>query len=369
MADKTAIEWADATWNPILGCDRVSPGCDGCYAITSARIRASNPNPKIADAYAGLTERTATRLDWTGRVNQLPERLHQPLDWRKPRRIFVNSQSDLFHANVSDDFVAKIFAVMFLAGHHTFQVLTKRHARMRSLLRSQDFQSWVWYHAGWIYQERKMRSQPPEPEWPLPNVWLGISAEDQHWFNIRWGALRDTPAAIRWVSLEPLLAPLHLFCDAEAPGPADLVEGCTIRTDYGTGIEHDVDVQPGIDWVVTGGESGPHARPMHPDWPRALRDECHAAGVPFLFKQWGAWGPLAPVDADGAFDFRGAHPVANDGTVYAPADLAYPDGLRYGEAIRAGHDRAHLTNMYRLGKHETGRDLDGRTWDQYPVSC
>ncbi|MFI1194040.1 DUF5131 family protein [Micromonospora sp. NPDC020750] len=265
MAD-TSIEWADKTWNPLLGCERVSSGCDGCYAITTATIRAGNPHPKVAAAFAGLTERRDGRLDWTGRINLLDDRLTQPLGWKKPQRIFVNSQSDLFHKAVPDYFIAKVFAVMSVASQHTFQLLTKRHGRMRSLLSSPAFQRLVadtapLYAAG----NPDLAQDNVLSVWPLPNVHLGVSVEDQKAANLRIPALIDTPAAVRWLSCEPLL------------GPVDLD-----RTDK------DALVDGGISWVVVGGESGPKARPMHPDWARSLRDQCIASEVPFFFKQTGS---------------------------------------------------------------------------------
>lgn len=198
MADNTAIEWADRTWNPLLGCSRVSPGCDGCYAITTATIRAGNPHPKVAAAFAGLTERQGGRLDWTGRINLLPDRMDQPLGWKKPSKIFVNSQSDLFHKDVPLAFIEQVFAVMARTPQHTYQLLTKRHARMSSILRKPTFRDSVAAIVG------------ADIEWPLPNLWLGVSVEDQHWADIRIPALLDTPAAVRWLSCEPLLGPINL---------------------------------------------------------------------------------------------------------------------------------------------------------------
>jgi protein gp37 len=327
VADKTGIEWTEATWNPVVGCTHVSAGCDHCYAAREASGRlAAHP------IYAGL----ADSAKFTGEVRLLPERLGQPLRWRKPRRIFVNSMSDLFHDGVPDEYIAKVFATMALAGHHTFQVLTKRHARMRSLLsndrRMRDMVRWM--------------VQDPQTPWPLPNVWLGVSVEDQHWADIRVPALLDTPATVRFLSCEPLLGPIDLFGDTEQPGPACTVQGYSQPTDYGTGTEYDLDVQPGVDWVIAGGESGPGARLMLAPWARALRDQCNAAGVAFLFKQWGEW---APTEAQ------------SFGIITDPRE-------RQGEPV---HDPHHpdipWRRVYRrVGKRAAGRELDGRTWDEYP---
>lgn len=363
MATDTSIEWADKTWSPIIGCDRVSPGCDSCYAISTARIRESNPHPSIATAFAGTTQMTDHGIDWSGKVNLLGDRLTEPLRWKTGRKVFVNSLSDLFHKNVPDEFIAKVFAVMALTPQHFYQVLTKRHARMRSLLNRRDFAVAVRTE---MYVMDRDTTLSVDEVWPLPNLWLGVSVENQHWADLRIPALLDTPAAVRWISAEPLL------------GPVDLKQAVrTMGSERGHGLTasyvHAGDCCRkfhGIDWVVCGGESGPKARPMHPDWARGLRNQCAAASIPFLFKQWGTWGVDAPLDEQGRLlnTRRGMGvTVANDGTVYQAGDLSYPDGPRYGEAVRAGHDRAHLVGMYRLGKKAAGRELDGRTHDEFPV--
>jgi protein gp37 len=318
---KTSIEWTDETWNPATGCDKVSPGCDNCYAEGIANRFAGTP--QFPNGF-GVTLR--------------PERLRQPLKWRKPRRVFVNSMSDLFHKDIPDSFIAQVFTVMATAGQHTFQVLTKRPGRMRALMSSAEFQQDVRDFAdatgrnGW------------DESWPLPNVWLGVSAEDQKWADVRIPALIDTPAAVRFVSAEPLLGPIDLFGDVERPGPAIVRTGVSQPTDYGTGVEYDWDDQPGIDWVIVGGESGPKARPMHPDWARSLRDQCTTAGVAYLFKQWGEWMP------NGCWrEGSGRPPV----TV---REHAFTDGGRNG----------FLPLVARVGKKAAGRELDGRTWDEFP---
>lgn len=283
MSGQTAIEWTDATWNPVTGCTKVSPGCDHCYAETFAERFRGTPGHHFERGFD---------------VTLRPERLDIPLRWRKPRRVFVNSMSDLFHADVPDDFIARVFAAMALAPRHTFQVLTKRHARMRSLLNSDDFVRAI--GQAWLFHPNRV-TYTDYPGWPLPNVWLGVSVENQRWADIRIPALLDTPAAVRFLSCEPLLGPVTLDpWGGDGPPPA------------------------GLHWVICGGESGPGARPMHPDWARSLRDQCVAAGVPFLFKQWGAWLPCADPTCE------------CDGSC-------------------------------RVGKKRAGRELDGRTWDEYPA--
>ena len=227
MGDTSKIEWTDATWNPVTGCTKVSPGCDHCYA------------EGIANRFRGPA--FPNGFDVTLR----PNRLEEPLRWRSPRRVFVNSMSDLFHESVPDDYLWDVFRVMEQTPQHTYQVLTKRHARLRS---------WV------------TKNQP----YPLSNVWLGVSVEDQKWADIRIPALLDTPAAVRFLSCEPLLGRLSL--------PRYLGEPSGLAGDW----------ERLIDWVIVGGESGAAARPMDPEWVRTLRDLCEATGTAFFFKQWGS---------------------------------------------------------------------------------
>jgi len=271
MADKTKIEWTEATWNAVTGCTEVSPGCDHCYAATIANRFAGQPS--FPNGF-GVTLR--------------PERLAQPLSWKKPRRIFVNSMSDLFHQDIPDEYIARVFGTMALTPRHTYQVLTKRHARMRSLLNSDAFHLMVLAETARQQDEKHpMPSWNPGARrlnaWPLPNVWLGVSTENQKWADIRIPALLETPAAVRFISAEPLLGPIRLSAawidmpaDARPVTPWDLL---------GIGLPNR------LDWVIVGGESGHGARPVHPDWVRSLRDQSVAANVPFFHKQWGEWGP------------------------------------------------------------------------------
>lgn len=278
------------SWNPFLGCDRVSDGCDNCYAIVQATIRAGNPNPKIAAAFAGLTERVDGRRDWTGQVNLLEARLAEPLKVRKPTHWFVNSLSDLFHEGVPDEFVARVFAVMAASPQHTYRVLTKRHGRMRSLLSGGPRDAWlVPRHPSPFVQavHRELRNLSPAGPlvpWPLQNVWLGVSAEDQHWADIRIHALLATPAYVHWVSLEPQLGRIDLR-NLHARNGALIDALCgDVKSPAG---EIYAACPSALDWVVSGGESGPRARRMDPDWARSLRDQCSAAGTSYYFKQAG----------------------------------------------------------------------------------
>lgn len=319
MGDKTGIEWTDATWNPVTGCDKVSPGCDHCYA------------EMFAERWRG----TRGHYFETGFDVQLrPDKLGLPLRWTKPRRIFVNSMSDLFHDKVPDEYIARVFAVMALAPQHTFQVLTKRHGRMRSLLSSDDFRSEVTQtFVGWAVEDLSLKTGHLESAtgdwWPLPNVWLGVSAEDQKRADLRIPALLDTPAAVRFVSAEPLLGPIDLHGDP-------------IGKDSVFWIGH-------LDWVIVGGESGPGARPMHPDWARSMRDQCVDAGVPFLFKQWGEHRIAIP--GQDTWDKVESIPLSPD------------------VPMEPGVDIGPWAYMRRVGKKRAGRELDGRTWDQYPEAA
>jgi protein gp37 len=258
MSDKTGIGWTDATWSPLVGCTHVSAGCDHCYAASLASGRLST-HP----IYAGL----AVGGRFTGEVRLLPERLDQPLRWRKPRRIFVNSMSDLFHDEVPDEFIAQVFGVMALTPRHAFQILTKRPGRMASLLNRDSFELAVRAEV----QRQKwsvLGTEAPPWSWPLGNCWLGTSVEDQKWANVRIPQLVRVPAAVRFLSVEPLLAPVDLWP--------------WINPEQSQGR---------IGWVIVGGESGPDHRPIQAEWVRGLRDQCVAAGVAFFFKQWGGRTP------------------------------------------------------------------------------
>lgn len=297
MADGTKIEWADATVNYVNGCSLASPGCTNCYAMRLAGTRLKHHPTR-----AGLTQDTKAGPVWTGEVRENPAVLEQALRWKKPRAIFWNAHGDLFHENVPDEWIDKQFAVMALTPQHRHMVLTKRSARMRAYLTDPS----VWDR---IYEivcdwtlERNLKvvlrhplAPAPGPHlakfpevWlgqePLPNVWLGVSVEDQRRADERIPDLLETPAAIRFISAEPLLGPVDLEHIEYYPG--FLKNALTGKEQGG----HCPD-GPGLDWVIVGGESGPNARPMHPEWARSLRDQCADAGVPFHFKQWGNWHP------------------------------------------------------------------------------
>lgn len=294
MGSKTNISWtathhADgtitpgSTWNPLLGCSKVSPGCAKCYAVRQSHRMASNPNAKIAAANAGLTARHANgQLDWTGRINLLPDRLDQPLRWKEPRLIFVNSLSDLFHPDVPEEFILRVFDAMRRAHWHTFQVLTKRPERMADIV---SHLSWAsdpdGKQVGWF----AYRGTPGGHV--LPNVWLGTSVEDQKAADQRLPWLLKTPAQVRFLSCEPLLGPVDLRTVAWPVAPEIAFSGVLTDPTEVDDWRYWMRKDDGIHWVIAGGESGPGYRPLNLDWARSLRDQCAAAGVPFHFKQIG----------------------------------------------------------------------------------
>lgn len=259
MGDKSKIEWTDATWNAIRGCSRVSPGCENCYAERGA-IR------QINGLYSGLVKRDANgRPAWTGEVAFVPERLDDPIHWRRSRRIFVNSQSDLFHENLGAHHIAEIFAVMAIASQHSFQVLTKRAKRMQELVCDASFIAMVSEKV----RARDFHGRAARMEWPLDNVWLGVSVEDAKRAEQRIPVLLDTPAAVRFLSMEPLLEAV------------DLTPWLEVWSTRKIGASE-------LSWVIVGGESGPTARPFHVDWARSIVEACRKTGVACFVKQLGA---------------------------------------------------------------------------------
>jgi protein gp37 len=291
----TSIEWCDRVWNCVRGCSVVSAGCTNCYAMRQAHRFSAPGQP-----YEGLTRaRTKFGPVWTGDVRFVPAKLVEPLSWRKPQRIFVNSMSDLFHEGVSGPQIAAVFGIMAAASQHTFQVLTKRPERAR------DFDS---------ARLRTTRGNPAEArralketslgktlgglgagavqqlaslaQWPLPNVWLGVSVEDQQTADKRIPLLLECPAALRWVSYEPALGPIDFRRFLEPIQKSRAITASMVSAGF------DVILEPcGLrypQWIVCGGESGPGARPFDLAWARTTIEQCRAAGVPAFFKQGGS---------------------------------------------------------------------------------
>lgn len=287
--EMTKIEWTDEVWNPVTGCTKVSQGCKHCYA------------ERIAERFWGERKFTDVQCH--------EDRLNIPLHWRKPRRVFVNSMSDLFHPDVDFEFIKLVYRVMFLSMQHTFQILTKRPERMF------EFTNWM------IKDGIHM---------PISNVWLGVSCEDQAAADERIPWLLKTPAAVRFVSYEPALGPVDFTAlNFGTSWESSALDGWYVTPDGRDEPDQHSDGNK-LDWVIAGGESGPGARPAHPDWFRSVRDQCVEAGIPFFFKQWGEW--------IGVFEREWER---------------RPDIAKNGL-------------FERVGKKRAGRLLDGREWNEYP---
>jgi protein gp37 len=311
VSASTTIEWTrgddgspGATWNPVTGCRKVSEGCDHCYAETFAERWRGIPGHPFEQGFD---------------VRLWPDRLALPLRWKKPRRVFLNSMSDLWHDAVPADLIARTLAVVAVAEQHTFQVLTKRPGRMGALLADAGF--WAAVDAAAAEQGPSAAARDAIRRRRLPNLWLGVSVELQKWAPVRLDKLLAAPGpALRFASCEPLLGPLDL-------------------TPW---------LGRGLDWVIAGGESGPRARPMHPDWARGLRDQCERAGTAFFFKQWGMYAPAEGYDGPA----RGRIQAVDRAGILRPDGVCAPAGA---------------ARMRRAGKAAAGRMLDGRTWDGFPA--
>jgi len=318
----TKIEWCQETWNPVTGCTPISEGCTHCYAQRMAK--------RLAGRYG-------YPADYPFKVTFHPDRLEDPLKWRKPRQIFVCSMGDLFHDDVSFYDIEKVFNTINDCDpqrnggvDHRFLILTKRPKRMKSFFEMSD------------------------NDWRIalnPSIWLGVTAENQKRADERIPILLQIPAAVRFVSVEPMLGPVDLrnYLFHEDCDHYDCDENCMV------GINPPY---AGLIWTICGGESGPGARPMHPDWARLLRDQCVAAGVPFFFKQWGQWEPVSPVHG-------GTEEEENRwADEYGRRESLEPNGYFSDEGFQPG-PKAYLVEN--VGKKKAGRLLDGRTWDEYPT--
>lgn len=355
MSDKSKIEWTEATWNPIrfrnhatggVGhfCEKVSPGCAHCYAATMQKRFKNHIRYNAADRDKGelfLDERVLT----------------QPLRWKRPRMIFPCSMTDLFGPFVEQEWIERIVAVMSACGQHTFQVLTKRPERMRAFFAETTLsECQATYCARMTINEERTPVRGLDRirdtsaingtrgakvgegnYWPLPNAWWGVTVESQEYVE-RIEQLLATPAAVRFISAEPLLGPLDLDCTPWPNGWERPID------DISDGIDPLRFPRASLDWVIVGGESGPGARPMHPQWVRDLRDQCTSAGVPFFFKQWGEWHPAVFENGEG--------------------DICYPDNE--AEHQFREHAFGDGTHMLRFGKQAAGRLLDGREWSEFP---
>ncbi len=343
MADNTKIEWADATLNYVNGCSVHSPGCTNCYAMRLAGTRL-----KHHPSRAGLTMDTKAGPVWTGEVRENPTALEQALRWKKPRAIFWDAHGDLFHENVPWEWIARNIAACILTPQHRHMILTKRGDRMRAWFDtlsteggSDDFCEIIEMMAESVGRE------VDGADWtlPIPNLWLGVSVEDQRRADERIPDLLATPAAIRFISAEPLLGSIELGCIEPPEWPTAFAGIDMLDAAKGQGWIFDEDGEldrlvptAKIDWVIVGGESGPGARPMHPNWARSLRDQCAVAGVAFHFKQWGEWYPADQVST--AEQIRAHGPM--------------------GHALRDGHAHSFVDQWtWKIGKARAGRLLDG----------
>jgi protein gp37 len=356
MADGSKIEWTDASWNPIrarnkktgkLGwhCEHATTGCAGCYA-------------------GAFNQRLGTGLPFKpGHLDNgdveliLDERmLNQPLGWKRPRKVFVCSMTDLFARFVLDAWLDRIFAVMALTPQHTYQLLTKRSDRMRRYFAAGRER----LHTRWLLAAREVLGNEADGVingiFPLPNVWLGVSTERQREAEERIPDLLATPAAVRFVSIEPLLGPIDLTAlryvdeDAEIRINALSAEAWVENSDSASAYSNENDGVTKLDWIIVGGESGKDARPMHPDWASGLRDHCAAAGVAFFFKQWGEWAPSSPEDCAGnprsGWQACVAHPH-----IAKAAELCPEAGAKF---------------VARVGRRAAGRLLDGVEHNGFP---
>lgn len=299
MGAKTKIQWTDATWNPVTGCTPVSPACDNCYA-----------------------RRIAKRFQGNFDVAEHRDRLGIPLRWRKLKRVFVCSMSDLFHEKVSHEFIEAVLHNASLTPH-TFLFLTKRPERMK-----EEFSA---YYDG-LYASQLHK--------PVPRFWLGVTAENQEQADKRIPILLQIPAAVRFVSIEPMLSAVDLHLLRKKPcshgGCFNHVSHPCERCGYQNG-------KLPLDWIIVGGETSPGARPIHPDWVRGVRDQCQAAGVPFFFKQWGEW-------------------------VEKTWGIGMPEGQTKEESLLHAQVRTFSDGMQvaRIGKNRAGSELDGKVWNEFP---
>lgn len=374
MSDGTKIEWTDATVNAINGCTVLSPGCTNCYAMRLAGTRLRNHPTR-----AGLTRPSKAGPVWNGNVRLNEEQLLQPLRWMRPRRIFWNAHGEMFHQAVPDAWIDRCFAVMALTPHHVHQVLTKRADRMRTYFADAGVEGRIARAildltianpkllaiAPWPVQSVGELDEPADVRvaLPLPNVWLGVSVEDQQRADERIPNLLATPAAIRWLSCEPMLGPIDL----------GQLQDCLPVNAWLTWLD-------GLDWIVVGGESGPGARPMHNMWAKNLRDQCAATAVPFFFKQWGDWSPvcaMSDIDTDHLY-YKPRHVDASrrckvDQLVMQASGRVFPldEWSRCTGENPATGDFAHLAGtgamtFMRIGKSAAGRLLDGVQHDGMP---
>lgn len=328
----TKIEWCDLTINVVSGCTPISPGCDNCYAKRMANRLAGRFGYPEGNGFA---------------ITLHPDKIWEAYNYRKPKRIFLNSMGDLFHSEVPENYIRLVFDMIRScywdddAPKHTFIILTKRPERMLEVVTKWEINQID------VYDRR-----------PLPNLWLGVTAENQEQADKRISILLQIPAAVRFVSVEPMLGPVNLSKYLPPVTPEDfyirqLPDG---RMDSG--------YRRKIDWVIVGGETGPGARPCHPDWVRSLRNQCQAADVPFFFKHWGEWAPSKPFVIDQAQRIEKGLPLPKKYMVL-DSGLTNED-MKRDRGIRAAITGTAGITMAKVGKKAAGRLLDGRTWEEFP---
>lgn len=331
----TKIEWCEETWNPIIGCSHVSPGCDNCYAERMAGRLANMPQQH--ENYSKVvrwgqhpkTDMYYASGKWDGKTHLVESALEKPLRWKKPRTIFVCSMGDLFHESVEWNWITKVIRVIEDSPQHTFLILTKRPERM--LIYFQQ----VWQEYGWKH---------------IDNLWLGVTAENQDQADKRIPILLNIPAAKRFVSIEPMLSEVNIEIWIHD-------SNCTYDIRREAGCICSEPREACIDWVIVGGETGPNSRPMHPDWVRYVRDQCQSAGVPFFFKQWGEYGQGSELG----------------GTQYAVSlqgdFVKYHDQEEWGLMVRKHNNSWHesrVTIMSMVCKKKAGHLLDRKEWRERP---
>lgn len=327
------IGWCEKTWVPYTGCDKCSPGCENCYALNMSWRHSHNPKTKAA--YEGTVKKTAGgKINWTGSIQENLSQADKPLRTKKPTMFFVNSMSDMFHEALSFDQIDQLFEIMSRCPQHVFQVLTKRAKHMY------EYYDWKENRNGFNFSE-----------WPLKNVWLGVSVENQKYAEERIPNLLMCAAAVRFLSCEPLLGTLNLNSVADGLCVLDCLQGVRSRIYDGPGkvsVPH-----PKIHQVIIGGESGPGARPMHPDWPMDIIKQCEAAGTAIYFKQWGAY------KEDQDIKEKDNICVLNNGDIveFGISEESYT--MEEWWALKPAR-------MAKVGKHKAGNTIDGKQYLQFP---
>jgi protein gp37 len=320
----TKIEWTNETNNPFVGCTKISEGCKNCYALPMAVRNAHNHKlpDEIREAYFSVISKIDGKWNWNGKIAFIESAIYKILGWNKSRMVFLCSMGDIFHENNSFDKINEVFNAIAISQEHTFQILTKRPERMLE------------YFTGNYYNKQKLFLHSIDSTligWPLNNLWLGVTAENQEQANKRIPILLQIPAAVRFVSVEPMLGPIDFYEITYGNQFHNVLNGVLDITTSQLGILGDK-----LDWVICGGESGHKARPMNPEWVKSLRDQCKKAKVPFFFKQWGEYLPISRKEVE-----------------------KYPLSKLLGIA-------EHRMVYVKVGKKQAGRLLNGKEYKEMP---